>query len=208
MYGCISTGKEANVYRAEGSMDLIEREMFKPDEEGKLPVKEYAVKIFKTSILIFKDRERYVDGEFRFRNGHCKGNPRKMVKLWAEKEVRNLKRIGYTNGLIKVPVPYVLNNNIIVMEFIGENSKAAPRLRDAMLEDWNSAYLQTIMIVRRLYQRCRLIHADLSEYNLLYHKEEVWVIDVSQTVENDHPMALDFLRRDISIVQEFFARKL
>jgi len=23
MYGCISTGKEANVYRAEGSMDLI-----------------------------------------------------------------------------------------------------------------------------------------------------------------------------------------
>ena len=54
---------------------------------------EFAVKIFKTSILIFKDRERYVNGEFRFRKGHCKGNPRKKVKLWAEKEVRNLKRI-------------------------------------------------------------------------------------------------------------------
>ena len=52
------------------------------------------------------------------------------------------------------------------------------------------------------------MHADLSEYNLLYHRDEVWVIDVSQAVEHDHPMALDFLRRDCSIVQEFFQKKL
>ena len=92
--GCISTGKEANVYFAQGSMDLATREMFAADQKtGEIPVKDYAVKVFKTSILIFKDRERYVADEFRFRNGHCKGNPRKMVKLWAEKEVRNLKRI-------------------------------------------------------------------------------------------------------------------
>ena len=131
-----------------------------------------------------------------------------MVKLWAEKEVRNLKRLSQTDGLIKAPYPYLLKNNIIMMEFVGEKSVAAPRLRDANLEDWNQSYLQTIMIVRRMYQRCRLVHADLSEYNLLYHKEEVWVIDVSQAVEHDHPMALDFLRRDCSIVQEFFSKKL
>lgn len=140
-YGCISTGKEANVYLAQGSMDLLNREMYKVGEDGELPVKEYAVKIFKTSILIFKDRERYVSGEFRFRNGHCKGNPRKMVKLWAEKEVRNLKRIHQTNGLIKVPQPLILKNNIIVMEFVGEKSKAAPRLKDANIDDWNQSYL-------------------------------------------------------------------
>lgn len=74
--GCISTGKEANVYH--GS-----------DFENQ----EYAIKVYKTSILVFKDRDRYVSGEFRFRNGHCKSNPRKMVKLWAEKELRNYKRI-------------------------------------------------------------------------------------------------------------------
>ena len=208
MFGCISTGKEANVYRAEGSMDLVNREMFVAGEDGIVPVKEYAIKIFKTSILIFKDRERYVSGEFRFRNGHCKGNPRKMVKLWAEKECRNLKRIGVTDGVIKVPYPYILNNNIIVMSFVGDNGVAAPRLKDANLEDWNQSYLQTMMIVRRMYQRCKLVHADLSEYNLLYYKEEVWVIDVSQAVEHDHPMALDFLRRDCSIVQDFFQKKL
>lgn len=74
--GCLSTGKEANVYYARGRDDNTE----------------YAVKIFKTSILVFKDRDRYVSGEFRFRNGYCKSNPRKMVKTWAEKEMRNLKR--------------------------------------------------------------------------------------------------------------------
>lgn len=49
--------------------------------------------VYKTSILIFKDRDKYVSGEFRFRHGYCKHNPRKMVKTWAEKEMRNLIRL-------------------------------------------------------------------------------------------------------------------
>merc|ERR1719333_484529 len=75
IYGCISTGKEANVYYA------------------KAPGVERAVKVYKTSILVFKDRARYVEGEYRFRNGYAKGNPRKMVAQWAEKEMRNLRRL-------------------------------------------------------------------------------------------------------------------
>lgn len=59
-----------------------------------------------------------------------------------------------------------------------------------------------------MYNRCKLVHADLSEYNLLYHDDTVYVIDVSQAVENDHPMALDFLRRDCNIIREFFKRKI
>lgn len=27
-----------------------------------------------------------------------------------------------------------------------------------------------VVVVRQLYQKCRLVHADLSEYNILYHK--------------------------------------
>jgi len=130
IFGCLSTGKEANVYLAEGHMDLNTMEL--KSEETKF---EFAIKVFKTSILIFKDRERYVSGEFRFRKGHCKSNPRKMVKLWAEKEVRNLKRLNMTEGLIKAPRPYLLKNNVIVMEFIGEEGLGAPRLKDAEIID-------------------------------------------------------------------------
>jgi len=95
--------------------------------------------VFKTSILVFKDRERYVAGEYRFRNGHCKGNPRKMVKLWAEKEVRNLKRLSLCEA-IKCPVPHIFKNNVILMDFIGKDGVAAPRLKDAPIDDWNDAY--------------------------------------------------------------------
>jgi RIO kinase 1 len=75
IYGCVAAGKEANVYYAQDSA-----------------LNEYAIKVYKTSILVFKDRERYVAGEFRFRQGYSKHNPRKMVQVWAEKEMRNLKR--------------------------------------------------------------------------------------------------------------------
>lgn len=54
---------------------------------------------------------------------------------------------------------------------------------------------------------CKLVHADFSEYNLLYYKEEVYVIDVSQSVEHDHPMALEFLRRDCANINDFFKKK-
>ena len=51
-----------------------------------------------------------------------------------------MRRINVTNGLIKAPYPYILKNNIIVMDFLGEDAVAAPRLRDANLSDWNSCY--------------------------------------------------------------------
>ena len=52
-----------------------------------------ATQIYKTSILLFKDRDKYVTGEYRFRHGYARHNPRKMVRTWAEKEMRNLKRL-------------------------------------------------------------------------------------------------------------------
>jgi RIO kinase 1 len=202
--GCIATGKEANVYFAEGNCDLLSSSFLK-DPDG-TPLRKYAIKIFKTSILVFKDRERYVSGEYRFRNGHCKSNPRKMVKLWGEKEVRNLKRICL--GGIKAPMPYILKNNLIVMDFIGdEEGNAAPRLKDANIVDLQSTYEDVLYIMRRLYQQCRLVHADLSEYNLLYFNKEIYVIDVSQAIEHNHPMSLEFLRRDCVNINGYFKKK-
>ena len=113
--GCLSTGKEANVYYARG-------------EQGQ----EYAVKIFKTSILVFKDRDRYVSGEYRFRNGYCKSNPRKMVKTWAEKEMRNLKRLVSAN--VPCPTPHLLKSHVLVMDFLGQDGWCAPRLKEATLD--------------------------------------------------------------------------
>ncbi|CAG8972989.1 hypothetical protein HYALB_00007835 [Hymenoscyphus albidus] len=202
--GCLSTGKEANVYGALTVPASV------GDEEAH-PVHR-AIKVYKTSILVFKDRDRYVTGEHRFRGGYNKGNNRAMVKVWAEKEFRNLKRL-HTAG-IPCPEPIYLRLHVLVMGFLGDKKGwAAPRLRDAELvgedidEQWRVLYLQLIGLMRRMYQICKLVHADLSEYNVLYHQKKLFIIDVSQSVEHDHPRSLEFLRMDIKNVSDFFQRK-
>ena len=67
-------------------------------------------------------------------------------------------------------------------------------------------YRQLILNVRTMYHSCHLVHADLSEYNILYHNQQLWIIDVSQSVEHDHPAAFDFLRSDLKNMEEFFGR--
>uniref|UniRef100_A0A2R8ZFU1 Serine/threonine-protein kinase RIO1 n=1 Tax=Pan paniscus TaxID=9597 RepID=A0A2R8ZFU1_PANPA len=165
-----------------------------------------AIKIYKTSILVFKDRDKYVSGEFRFRHGYCKGNPRKMVKTWAEKEMRNLIRLNTAE--IPCPEPIMLRSHVLVMSFIGKDDMPAPLLKNVQLSESKARelYLQVIQYMRRMYQDARLVHADLSEFNMLYHGGGVYIIDVSQSVEHDHPHALEFLRKDCTNVNDFFMK--
>ncbi len=201
IHGVVSTGKEANVYHA-----ITES----PDADAD-PIHR-AVKVYKTSILVFKDRAKYVQGEFRFRHGYNKTNNRAMVKMWADKERRNLARIH--DAGIPSPEPIALRNHVLVMDFVGDRKgKAAPRLKDVRFQDitpdeeeqkWLHLYIQMMCYMRVLYQTCHLVHADLSEYNILYHQDKQWIIDVSQAVEHDHPRSLEFLRTDVKNMSDFF----
>ncbi|KAI9767979.1 MAG: protein kinase rio1 [Geoglossum simile] len=198
--GCLSTGKEANVYHA----------LYVPEDPSSTPLQR-AIKVYKTSILVFKDRDKYVTGEHRFRNGYNKSSNRAMVKVWAEKEMRNLKRIHGAG--IPCPEPVHLRLHVLVMGFLGDKKGwPAPRLRDVTLDGdiskrWRELYMQLLCHMRTMYQICKLVHADLSEYNVLYHERKLWIIDVSQSVEHDHPRSLEFLRMDIKNVSDFFQRK-
>ncbi len=103
--GCLSTGKEANVYYARAGVKGCG--MVARSGSG---FSEFAVKVFKTSILVFKDRDKYVSGEYRFRNGYCKSNPRKMVQTWAEKEMRNLRRLHAAGIPAPEPGAYIYSS--------------------------------------------------------------------------------------------------
>lgn len=106
--------------------------------------KELAIKIYKIETMVFRDREEYIDGEFRFRRGHIRTSPSKLIKVWAEKEFRNLKRIREAG--IKCPTAVIIKDNLIVMEFLGSGGKAIPKLKDAKLtEDQHSeVYLEAV----------------------------------------------------------------
>jgi len=99
---------------------------------------------------------------------------------------------------IPCPTPIILRQHVLVMSFIGKDGWAAPRLKDADIDGDKAreVYRDLVKVVRTMYHQCRLVHADLSEYNLLMYKGTCYIIDVSQSVEHDHPHALDFLRKD------------
>merc|ERR1711991_1146975 len=186
--GAVSTGKESVVYHATG-------------EGGQ----EYAVKIFKTSLNDFKARAKYVEGEHRFRHQLSHQNPRKLIRLWAEKEMRNLKRAERAG--LRCPRGVLLKRHVLVMQFVGQDGKPALKLAEANLSNARTlllAYQQCATMLRKLFIECRLVHADLSEFNMLWSQKELWIIDLAQGVEWDHPNALRFLRDDCLHVTQFF----
>jgi len=198
--GCISAGKEAKVFHGTappaGSpattsasalpfISSIPNPNLSDDGAADIPV---AVKVYATAILGFKDRERYVSGEFRFRrSGYNKSSSRQMVKQWAEKEYRNLIRLQEAN--IPCPVPYMIKSPVLVMSFFGRDGWPAPLLKDASLSGSKlvKAYNRVCVLMRRMYHVAKLVHGDLSEYNILYWNGQVIIIDVSQSTEHDHP---------------------
>ena len=178
------------------------------------PAQTTAIKIFRSTLNEFKNRGDYVSGDYRYRKAThgrslTRQNPRKVVKLWAEKEWANLIRM-WRAGL-PCPQPLVLRTHVLVMSWLGdEEGFPAPQLKEAKLAStkaWAAAYTQVVRLMCGMYHRCHLVHGDLSEYNLLWHEKRVWVIDTAQAVEVSHPNALALLRRDADNVTRFFAKK-
>ncbi|XP_032407890.1 LOW QUALITY PROTEIN: serine/threonine-protein kinase RIO3 [Xiphophorus hellerii] len=194
--GCISTGKESVVFHADGGSL----------EEQPVP-EEVVLKVFKTTLNEFKNRDRYIKDDYRFKERFSKLNPRKVIRLWAEKEMHNLARMKKAG--IPCPDVVLLKKHILVMSFIGKEHVPAPKLKDVALgaEEAAEAYRQVLQLMQLLYQDCNLVHADLSEYNMLWYQGKVWLIDVSQSVEPTHPHGLEFLFRDCRNVATFFQKR-
>jgi len=191
MNGIVAQGKEAFVFHSLGN------------ESASC---EYATKIFKTTKIEFKNREIYIEGEWRFRFQSASQNPRKIIPLWAEKEYRNLTRI-HRSG-IPCPAPIYLKKHIIVMEFIGTKAYPAPKLSSIItklnIEEKTDLYWQAVILLKRMYHEAELVHADFGAFNLLVHKDKLIVIDLAQAVSISHPNSIHFLRRDCYNISNFF----
>jgi RIO kinase 1 len=186
LHGAISTGKEANVYRGE-------------DADGN-PV---AVKIFRVSTAETDYMLEYIVGDPRFRKVGRRS--RSLIPQWATKEFKNLKR--YYEAGIKVPKPLDLERNVLVMEFIGDKKSnlPAPLLKQVTLEKPVTVFNQIMNMIQKSYLKARLVHADLSEYNILWLKKPIF-IDVAQSVLRTHHRAKDYLYRDIQNIINYFVR--
>ena len=98
---------------------------------------------------------------------------------------------------IRVPLPIAFKTNVLVMEFVGENGEASPRLKDKYAKDAEKVHSAFVDFMAKMHFKARLVHADLSEYNILNKNEELVVIDCGQAVPTTHPNAKEFFERDI-----------
>ncbi len=186
LHGVLSAGKEARVYLGK-------------NKDGK----ELAVKIYLTSSAEFrKGMFKYIEGDYRFRG--VKHDTRSLIFTWAQKEFRNLEQAA--KAKVRVPKPIAVKNNVLVMEFIGENGVSAPSLKEQSPENPETVYGLLLTFLERLFRKAELVHGDLSEYNVMMWKGNPVVFDMSQSVPTSHPLAESLLRRDLTNVNRFFSR--
>lgn len=186
MNGIISTGKEANVYWAKNS-------------DGE----DVAVKIYRITTLDYRKMATYIEGDPRFKT--FKKKTHALVYEWAKKEYKNL--YDARNVGVRVPNPIIVEKNVLIMEFIGEDGVPAPLLKEVEPEEPEKVLDTIVNYMEKLYKGAELVHGDLSEYNIMYLYGEVVFIDMSQSVKAKHPHSLELLVRDIRNVLNYF-RKL
>ena len=182
--GPISAGKESVVFWAVDDNDV-----------------DVALKIYLVSTSNFKKRDPYILGDPRFTK--LKKGTKNLVYLWARKEFRNLSKC-YDCG-IPVPRPIYVSNNVLAMEFVGKNGAPAKILLESEIDQ--NDYEQSILIIKDLYQKAKLVHGDFSEYNIFKTENGLVLFDLGSAVDLRHPNAKEFLKRDISNITRFFSKR-
>ncbi|WP_455279466.1 serine protein kinase RIO [[Eubacterium] cellulosolvens] len=185
IFGVLRSGKESRLYWGRGSGNI-----------------DIAIKIYLTTSSEFKQgMQKYIGADPRFKR--IDRSTKSLIYLWARKEFDNLKDAQEAG--VNVPKRIVIDKNILIMEFIGKNGEPAPLLREANLKNPQKTFDQLIKNITKLYRQARLVHGDLSEYNIMIWKNKVVIFDLSQAVRLEHPMAKNFLKRDLSNIINYFA---
>ena len=163
-----------------------------------------AVKIYRVEHCDFKSMWKYLISDHRFER--IRKDRWHVVVNWAKREFKNMQISFKAN--VSVPEPIAIHENVLVMSFIGEDGVPAPTLAQLEREeelDWKEIYEQVKSEMIKL-TRAKIIHTDLSAFNILYY-DKSYIIDFSQGVTEKHPLALQFLERDVKNINDFFRKK-
>ncbi|MCC6617058.1 MAG: hypothetical protein IT320_26535 [Anaerolineae bacterium] len=202
-------GKEANVYccaaHPSTGVELVAAKVYRP-------------RMFRN----LRNDKLYREGRdvLRAEGGAVKENDRRTMRAldqgsaygaelahtsWLMHEYRALESL-YAAGAA-VPRPIAVNENSILMGYAGEVGLGAPALSDVAL-DVDEAHSLFDEVLRNLHimLRQRMVHGDLSAYNILYWEGRLTLIDFPQVVDiQRNRQAADILHRDVVRVCEYFS---
>jgi len=182
--GVVKAGKESVVFWAKDFED-----------------NDIALKIYLVTTSNFKKRSQYVIGDHRFTN--VKKGTKNLVYLWAKKEFKNISKC-YDCG-ISVVTPRHVSNNILIMDFEGIDGKPENTLLESKVD--KNDYQQSITLLFDLFKKAKLVHGDFSEYNIFKTKNGLKLFDLGSAVDITHPNTMNFLKRDINNITNFFVKR-
>lgn len=121
-------------------------------------------------------------------------------RLAARNEFEALQ-ILYEAG-VSVPGPVDWNRHIVVSEYVdGIELSESPHLSDPR------SFLESLLDEIGKAYTAGVVHADLSEYNVMVSREKPVLFDWPQWISSSHPSALFYLKRDIENLLKFFKRR-
>ncbi|MBU0535838.1 MAG: serine protein kinase RIO [Nanoarchaeota archaeon] len=178
----VSIGKEANIFTAlKGRKRVI-------------------IKIYRLENCDFNRMYEYIRYDTRYLS--LKNKRRLIIFSWCQREFRNLLKAREAG--VKAPTPITFKDNILVMEYIGDD-QVAPKLKDRIPKDPLSFYNRLVKNVKNFY-KAGLVHGDLSEFNILNYKERPVLIDFSQASPLNSANSSELLERDIKNINRFFSK--
>ncbi len=177
----IGKGKESDVY---GCMD----------DNGNI----FALKIYRIGRTSFKSIKRLRS----FLGNRKHASWLYVNRLAAKKEYDALNKIYELK--LDTPKPIGFNRHIIVMSYLrGKELAYHSKIKNPI-----KMFNKIIKQVKIIYQKAKMIHGDLGEFNIVVdHKDNILIIDWLQWVPSDHPNANSLLERDIRNVCNFFQKK-
>lgn len=173
-------GKESNVFTGNGTNGHV------------------AIKIYRLENCDFNRMYDYIKLDSRFKS--VKRKKRDIILMWVQREFRNLMKAR--QGGVRVPTPLAIRNNVIVMGLIGN---PASKVKDDLPKNPKKFYSGIISQIKKLL-KVNLVHADLSQFNILNYNELPVLIDFSQTTTKNSLRAREYLERDLKNVNNFFKK--
>jgi RIO kinase 1 len=187
----LKVGKEANLFLATKDKSFV------------------VVKIYRVENCNFNKMLQYIRGDPRFPN--IASRKREVVFAWTQREFRNI-HVARQAGA-RVPLPIIQKSNVLVEEFIGKQDGnslyPALQLKNVEFEtdeDITRCHTEIVNQIVLLWKKAKIVHGDLSEFNILFHEDKPVFIDFSQGTSINDFNARDYLKRDCTNIDRFFKK--
>lgn len=159
-----------------------------------------AIKVYRTNAMDFKQISKYLLGDPRF--GKISKTRRTFIYTWCRREFKNLQTAF--RGGVTCPKPIDCYKNTLIMSFVGEGTFPAPRIIDTNLKHPQKTYDSIIKEMKKL-SKVKLVHGDLSVYNILFPDRPV-LIDFSHSTTPKSQIAPELLKRDVENINSYFSK--